>query len=571
MPSANDLTRELHRINGKSYKAYKDLQGQQYEFEDFTLTIDYVQGDPFAAPSRLRVRVPREVAGFPAATHQSRSRETALRDYLARQFAGVARRENTDRGSGKSGNMDIDTPGQPILERTAVHINDSHVEARFTAGLPAQGRRVRGSQAAAMLNESLPAIVSRSLRYDALDTEALERHITTNEDADSLRSQLADNGLVAFVAENAILPRRSGVDERPMEEGAFAFVSPESLRVELERPNAGLIRGMGVPAGVTLVVGGGYHGKSTLLTAIEQGVYNHCPDDGREFVVADPLAMKIRAEDGRSVSGVDISPFIGNVPGGASTRHFSSDNASGSTSQAANIMEALEAGAATLLIDEDTSATNFMIRDHRMQELIAKEQEPITPFVDKIRQLHRDLHVSSVLVMGGSGDYFEHADTVIAMENFEPRDVTDEAREIAGRYRTKRDSEGGGRFGDVTPRIPRASSINSAKGKREVDMKVRSRFHIQFGPEDIDLSAVEQLVDASQTRAIAQALVYMKQHILGEDVMIPQALAGIEAAMTTEGPDVLMPGAPGDLARFRRLELAAALNRLRTLEIHYSD
>jgi predicted ABC-class ATPase len=568
MPTKQHLIDQLQRIDGKGYGAYKDLQGKEYQFDEFTLTVDYVQGDPFAAPSRLRVRVPQGTANFPGHTFQSESRQVALQDYLIRQFARAAGTENTARGSGKSGSIGIDRPGQQVLWRTAVSVTETYVEARFTVGLPAQGRRVLGKQAAAMLAESLPRIVASALRYDALDADELTQHIETVEDADALRDQLRDRGLTAFVADEAILPRRSGVDERPMHPGARPFRSPESLRVTLHRPNAGDITGMGAPTGVTLIVGGGYHGKSTLLKALEQGVYDHIPGDGREWVVADPAAVKIRAEDGRSVSGVDISPFIDDLPGGAATRHFSSENASGSTSQAANIMEMLEAGARTFLIDEDTSATNFMIRDHRMQELIGKDKEPITPFVDKIRQLYADHGVSTVLVMGGSGDYFEHADTVIAMEEFAPYDVTERAGEIADTYKAERSAEGGDHFGSIADRVPRSTSIDPAKGKKPVDVKTRGRKHVQFGIGDIDLAGLEQLVDESQTRAIAQGLVYMKQQVLPDARALTEALDRVETDIAEQGLDVLAPGYPGDLAAPRRFELAAALNRLRTLEIH---
>ena len=101
---------------------------------------------------------------------------------------------------------------------------------------------------------------------------------------------------------------------------------------------------MGIRKGITLIVGGGYHGKSTLLKALEAGVYNHIAGDGREFVITDDTAFKLRAEDGRSITGVDISPFIKNLPNKKDTVHFSTEDASGSTSQAANLMEALESG-----------------------------------------------------------------------------------------------------------------------------------------------------------------------------------------------------------------------------------
>jgi predicted ABC-class ATPase len=324
---------------------------------------------------------------------------------------------------------------------------------------------------------------------------------------------------------------------------------------------------MGIPAGVTLVVGGGFHGKSTLLKAIELSVYNHIPNDGRELVVTHPAAVKIRAEDGRSIAGVDISPFINQLPQGRSTRQFATPNASGSTSQAANIMEALEAGAKLLLVDEDTAATNFMIRDRRMQQLIAKDKEPITPFIDKVRQLYAEYGVSTILVIGGSGDYFDVADTVIAMENYQPHDVTENAKAIAFATRTERIPEGGKQFGQITPRIPLPESIDPSRGQREVKLKVRDVDEVLFGTEEIDLSAVEQIVEAGQLRAIASAIVYAKEHYMDGRCTLPEILDRVIADIESEGLDTLSNLPEGDLVLFRRFELAAALNRLRTLKV----
>jgi len=514
------------------------------------------------------VRVPQSVAGFPRACYQSRSREVALRDYLTRQFARVASKLSTSRGTGKSGTIAIARTGQEVLERSAVWVNDERVEARFVVGLPAQGRRVLGRQAIELLCEDIPEIADRALHYRSLSADKIRQHIETVEDADGLRQQLRQHGLVAFVADGAILPRRSGVDDRPLQdESVVPFQSPAAQRVELVCPNRGAIRGMGVPRGVTLIVGGGYHGKSTLLRAIELGVYNRIPGDGREFVVADEAAVKVRAEDGRSIAGTDISPFINQLPQGRSTQNFTSPNASGSTSQAANIIEALEAGAQVLLLDEDTAATNFMIRDRRMQQLISKAKEPITPLIDKIRQLYTDCGVSTVLVMGGSGDYFDTADTVIALENFQPADVTAQAHAIAEATRTERSAEGGEHFGTLRPRVPLPESIDPSRGKKAADIKVRERDAIGFGEQTIDLAAVEQLVDSGQLRAIAAALIYAKKHYLDKQRPLPDVLARVIADIDEQGLDAIAASPQGDLSRFRRFELAAALNRLRTLQV----
>jgi predicted ABC-class ATPase len=566
MTNQENLRQLLLQLDNRGYKAYKAIQGS-YEFPDFTLIVDRVQGDPFASPSQVRVQLPQSVAGFPRNLYQSHSREIALRDYLTRQFDHAARDISSRRGTGNSGLIAITHVGQSVLERTSAFVTDELVEVRFVVGLPARGRSIAGRQAAEMLCEDIPDIVDKALKYRQLDATAIEHHVETVEDADCLRQNLVGRGLVAFIPDGAILPRRTGVDDQPLSVDAVAFQSPETLRVEFTCPNRGLITGMGIPTGITLIVGGGYHGKSTLLRAIELGVYNHIPNDGRELVVTNPAAVKIRAEDGRSIASVDISPFINQLPQGRSTSQFSTTNASGSTSQAANIMEALEAGGRLLLVDEDTAATNFMIRDRRMQQLIGKDKEPITPFIDKVRQLYTDYAVSTILVMGGSGDYFDVADTVIAMENFQPQDVTEKAKAIALANRTERIPEGGKGFGKITPRIPLAESIDPSRGHRDVKLKVRDVDEVVFGTEEIDLGAVEQIVEKGQLRAIAEAIVYAKRQYINERYTLAEILNRVMADIESQGLDVLTYMPEGDLVLFRRFELAAVLNRLRTLKV----
>jgi predicted ABC-class ATPase len=563
MKTAEQLQATLHRLDGKSYKAYKELRGQ-YAFEDFDLSIDHVQGDPFAAPSRVRVRIRNT---FPDWAQVNKSRRVALCDYLNRQFSRACQRfSQGNRGSGKSGAVFIAQPGQEILERTSVVLRDDWMEARFRVGLPAFGRRIAGRQAAAIFWEELPLIVAHSLPFSVQDKATLREHVFTNEDADALRGRLRELSLVAFVVDGALLPRASGVDDRPLP-GGLPFQSPDSLRVEVELPNR-TVTGMGIPEGITLIVGGGFHGKSTLLRAIELGIYNHIPGDGRSFVVSQPRAAKIRAEDGRYIERVDISPFINNLPGGQSTQYFSTPNASGSTSQAANVMEALEAGATALLIDEDTSATNFMIRDQRMQALIPQQREPITPFVDRVRQLYEEQGINSVLVLGGSGLYLDAADTVIGMNAYQPEDLTARAKSVAKEFPQPRPAETPATFPTQSRRVPLPDSLNAQKGKREKVRAFDTR-SIQFGRYDIDLSAIAQLVENEQLIAIADALLYLRRY-LGE-ASLPEALHCVMQDIETHGLGVLQEQPYGDYALFRPLELAAALNRLRGIKVLTSD
>jgi len=559
MQTLDDLLHHLQRLDGKGYKAYKDIAGT-YDAGDFELWIDHVQGDPFAAPSRVRVR--RE-HGFPGWTYENGSRAVALCDFLTRQVhASIPRHAQAGRGSGKSGLIGIDRPGQEVLERSSVVLDAPWVEARLTVGLPAFGRRIAGRQARALFGEELPAVVRDGLFWRALDARALRDHLLLNEDADVLRDQLAERGLIAFVANGALLPRASGVDPRPLK-GGVPFQSPPSMSVEIELPNR-TVAGMGIPDGVTLIVGGGYHGKSTLLNALQLGVYNHVPGDGRELVVARRDAVKIRAEDGRSVEKVDISAFIGKLPQGKDTRHFRTPNASGSTSQAANLVEAIEAGADTLLIDEDTSATNFMIRDRRMQQLVPQEREPITPFIERVRSLYDQLGVSSVIVVGGSGMYFDVADQVICMVDYKPLDLTEQAKAIAAADVRAATHQAAGPVGPFAPRRPRAKSVDPQKGKR-VKIRARGRRHLQFGEADIDVSALEQLVHDSQLNAIGDALYYARRYM--DDCPMPEVIDAVLRDIEADSLDVLGPHKVGNYAAFRRQELAAVLNRLRTLRM----
>ena len=571
MATRDDLKRALFRIDGKGYRAYKDIQGT-YDFLLFELYIDHVQGDPFATPSRLRARVPMQKAGFMPDLRADKTERTALADFIARCFHRAIRAcARGRRGTGKSGIISIDRGGQEILERNSVIITDAYVEARFFAGLPAAGRSVLGKDAVAMLLDEVPRIVERALCCKNLSFGDMKTHIRAAVEQEFLRGELAGRGLVAFVADGALLPRRSGIDNRPMEPGQqpVPMAAPPELRVQMPLPEGGSVQGMGIPRGVTLIAGGGFHGKSTLLRALECGVYNHVPGDGRERVVTNAAALKIRAEDGRFVQKVNISPFINNLPMRRDTAAFSTDNASGSTSQAAGIIEGIEMGAEVFLIDEDTSATNFMIRDERMQELVVKRKEPITPFIDKVAKLYGDFGISTVLVMGGSGDYFDVADTVVMMDSYRPVHVTDAAREIAGRHAVKRKDEGGESFGEITRRTATAECFSPGRGRRGLKIDARGVQAVVLGREVIDVSLLEQLVDAGQTRSIGYGIQYMASRCLsaGSGPDLRGAVERVMQAVEAEGLDILMPHVAGNLALPRRFEVMAAVNRMRSLEI----
>lgn len=568
MLGKEDLRSRLARIDGRGYKAYKSIEGA-YKFKDYILFIDHSQSDPFAPPSRIRLRVNQDAARFPQEFFRTPERKTALEDFLTRAFSkAIGQVAKGGRGTGKSGLISIVKCGQEIIKRTSVVVNRDFVEARFSVGLPAAGRRVLARQAVEIFFKEIEEIARRSLYYNSLDKGKVKQHVELVEDQEFLRARLPDHKLVAFVANGSILPRESGVSDKPLREGkVIPFQSPAELEVSFELPNRGKVTGMGIPEGVTLIVGGGYHGKSTLLRAIERGVYNHIPGDGREFVLTVEDAVKIRAEDGRSIEKCDISGFINNLPYGQETVDFSTENASGSTSQAANIVEALEVGTRLLLLDEDTSATNFMIRDGRMQQLVAKESEPITPFIDRVRQLGENFNVSTILVVGGSGDYFDVADKVIMMENYIPKDVTSRAKEIALKYKDDRKVELQDDFTKVTHRIPLAASFQlGPRGK----VKSKGLGSILYGRSSIDLQNVEQLVDPGQTAAIAEIIRYAAQKYVDGKKTLREVIEVVLRDISRQGMDVVSPFKgqhPGDYVLPRKYEIAAAVNRLRKLKV----
>jgi predicted ABC-class ATPase len=567
MKSERNLRDILRLINGNGYKAYKKIQGE-YDFPKYRLIIDHVQGDPFSTPSRIRIQVEQNQAGFPRNTSNNKSRNIALRDYLTRCFFQNCKKiSKNNRGIGNSGLITISRPLQEILDRSAMVISPSYIEARFFLGLPASGRTILGNIAEEMFFKELPDIIESSLIFHNLEKSSVYEHIETAEDADFLRSRLKDMNLVAFIADEALLPRATGIDPFPMKkENAILFRSPEDLKVEVDLPNKGKITGMGIPKGISLIVGGGYHGKSTLLNAIELGIYNHVPNDGRELAITIEDAVKIRASDGRNIQCTDISPFINNLPYGKDTVSFSTKNASGSTSQAAGIIEAIETGTTLLLLDEDTSATNFMIRDSRMQRLVQKAHEPITPFIDKVKYLYSEKRISTILVMGGSGDYFSVADHVIQMTDYIPLNVTAKANQIAKEIVTHREEEGGGQFGSIKQRIPVHKSFNPFIENKRIKIAARGQKEILFGRQTINCQDLEQIVEESQTRSIGYAIKYATKY-MDDKHSLREILEQVKKDLGEKGLDILPPWITGDLSEFRIFELAAAINRMRTLKV----
>ena len=566
MKSRQELEQLLFSINGQGYGAYKSIKGE-YNFGKYILSIDHVQVDPYAPPSKVRIIMNRKVTGIPDELLDSKSKIIAVSDFLTREFYKKAEIYSQKiNATGGSGMIVIDRCGQEMLERTSVLIKDNRVEVRFEIGLPAAGRRVLGKEAHRIFSQTLVKIVDAALLYENIDHNELKNQISLMIDQEYIREELKRRNLVAFVANGSVLPRESGVSDKPLRDG-IPFQSPKSFEADMDLPSGKHISGMGIEKGITLIVGGGYHGKSTLLKALERGVYNHILGDGREMVITCFDAVKIRAEDGRNVEKVNISAFINNLPGNKDTHLFSTENASGSTSQAANVMEALESGTSLILIDEDTSATNFMICDGRMQKLIARQKEPITPFIDKVKPLYKDLGVSTILIVGGCGDYFDVADRVIMMDEYVPKDVTDRAKEIASTDGYKREFLSDNIFGKVTHRVPLKTGF-SLSGKED-RLKAKGKYSILYGWNNIDISGLEQLVDESQTNCIAVMIGFLKNKVIDEKKTIEQSLDQMYRHIEKSGLDSISPytGHPGNLAMPRKQEVFAAISRYRGLVV----
>lgn len=617
----NELTSHLHAIDGRSYAAYKAIVGRYRSPLGWVLYIDRIQPDPYAPPTAIRVVLPLALTGADARltgtdTHltetdshltgadtrptgtnasltgaaehltgaaepltgaaehltASPTRAVALRDYLARTLRELL----------KGQAISIAPAGQEILERSSVNLHETwqddfstpafnapgpYLELRLRWSLPAFGREIAGRQAARNLNLDLArAIASLDLRESELGAAAW-KHCQVAEDHAALQKILVERGWVAFLADGANLARRSGVSQLPLE-GCVPLTAPETLAQTVQLPHAGAVRGTAIPAGVTVIAGGGYHGKSTLLNAIARGIYPHVPGDGRELVATVPEAMAVRAADGRAVTGVDLRPFISHLPGrDADPAQFTTANASGSTSQAASIMESLELwgqpAQAALLLDEDTCATNLLIRDQRMRALVSSEREPITPLVDRIRALHRERGISTLIVMGGSGDYLDVADQVLIMDSYRLVDATAQARQVCASQP---------RVDTSLPDFPlparRLPQRPEAKRRGPSRTRALGTQRLVLDRHEVDVADVSGLVDEGQALAVAWALrALLERHFDGR-TSLSQALAQVAKRLDDVGLDALGEAHPAFLVRPRLVDVGAAVNRLRSLQVN---
>ena len=580
MKNSEELRQQLCSINRKSYPAYKGLKGL-YHFGNYILSIDHVQGDPFASPSHVSIQISHRDAGFPVEYYKDTLTGTTLCDYLTRQFEKqVSQYSFRAKGSGKSGLLTVSHCGQEILSRTACEITEKGITARFFVGFPANGRTINATELEKILFDFLPVCIQKSFFYSSLNAKELQNYIELAEDQEFIRQTLPAKNLCAFIADGSILPRESGISSRPMK-ASVPFTSPDSLRISINLPHKGKITGMGIPKGITLIVGGGYHGKSTLLNALELGVYNHIPGDGREYVITDATAVKLRSEDGRFIKDVDISMFINDLPNKKDTRCFSTLDASGSTSQAAGITESMEAGSHLFLLDEDTSATNFMVRDAFMQQVIQREKEPITPFLERAEDLYKKAGISTILVAGSSGAFFHIADTIIQMDNYVPKDITASVKKLCSQYPLPAVS--------VTDfQLPHSHRIMSRPAETSKHLRHNSRGNhsdsgaakperlktrisgtdgFSLGRQEIDLRYTEQLIDAEQTAALGLLLKYAVEHLADGRRTLPEIVQFLWKNLSLHGLSFFTENQKISCgyATPRIQEIYACLNRYRGL------
>ena len=447
------LYQKIRTLNGKNYGLYKSLADKPWDFGDFALEFLHVQGDPYAPASRVVIKANLSMLGYAGEWGGSFERRLALSDFLHRKLSRLVKEKYPE----KDAAIVFDTAGPEMLVRNSLWIDNGELRACLQVRLPGEGRKIQAETAAEILTMVLPDLVSAGLYYSKSDEAALQEHFRVLAERKEILAQLETRGLCAFVPDGAVLPRASGLSELPLE-GAVPFTAPEQMAVTLNVCGRE-IRGMAVPKGITVITGGAFHGKSTLLQALTRAVYPHIPGDGREGIVIDESALRVGVEDGRSVRGTDLSQFVRDLPGGVSTKNFNTLSASGSTSEAANLLEAMEAGSRAFLIDEDSSAVNFLIRDVRVRKLLGDDREPLIPLTDRIREISAQGY-SFILVAGACGDYLDLADNIVIMANYK----AECAKNVIAQAHDQADSQ-------CVSKLPRSESLHVIARSDEVATK----------------------------------------------------------------------------------------------------
>ena len=540
-----ELDELLRRTDGKRYSVYKKLRELIIDYGNAEAVFTKVQGDPHAPPSVIEIVIPSRAHKL-SKTLFKQEYYIPLTDYISRALYRITKKLSKRCGSGYSCYIGIPRPGPWILKRSCAEIKDRDIVLRIYIGLPARGRRILGDRARKLLLESIPKIINTiiSLRNNE---EEIEKHIECYLDQEYLRQWLYENNYAFFIADRSILPRESSISEKPMA-NAIPFKSPKSFKVAVKLPSGKLVTGMAMPMGVILITGGGYHGKTTLLEAIQEGIYNHIKGDGREYIVSRKYTIMVRAEDGRIVSSVDISSFIEQLPMNSDTIKYSSLDASGSTSMAASINEAIEAGAELILIDEDTSATNLLFKDNVMAKIITKE--PIRPLCLQVRDLVRKTKASVIIVASASSSFLGVADKIILMEDYIPRDITPKVKENVPHKI------------ELDYKLPKNRIFHGIKGLRRIrakGYKIAAEY-IDGVKFELDLSYYPRIVEKGQVKFIAHIVEKISQ--LKRPMSIHELINYINKLIYEKGFSGFVHPVPPDLTIVDGFDVIWVLNRL---------
>jgi len=549
----SELMDILRRFNGRKYSLYGKLRNVHVVSDRGTYRLIKVQGDPHAQPSIVEVILPYPRHGFPK-KFLSGKNTIPFTDYITRKLHQICIRNSRKCGSGNSCYIGIPKPSPRILPRSSVEVNEKlDIILRFYVGLPAKGRRILGREAINVLCKKVPAI-AKSVILLRENIEAIEGHVRNFLDQEFLREWIEKRNYMFFIGNGSILPRESSISEKPMK-NSVPFKSPETLEVEVQLPSGKRVKGLAVKRGILVITGGGYHGKTTLLKAVQEGIYDHIVGDGREYVVSRKNTVYVKSEDGRIINNVDISSFISNLPTAEDTMNFSSLNASGSTSMAASIIEALEIGADVILFDEDTSATNLLYKDSLMAEIVKKE--PIRPLINQLRDIVRKTNTGFVGVVSASSAPLAVADNVILMENYVPKDITENVREsLKGIVKELS-------FKGVRQRV--FAGIRGFKKAKAKDYKIIVHYsdNLKF---EIDLRNNLRIVEKGQVKTIAHLInLIAKENIHGK---VADIVHYVHEVLSKGFSNVAKP-TPPDLTFVNGFDVVWVLNRLYRARFRY--
>ncbi len=568
----------LTELDGQPFAEYQQMVGD-YDFARYVIKcgkIDF-EADELISPV-FTVRVPQTISEIPDYQFDSPVRRTAMEDLLLRRLAAnVEHIANFDHNGIARRSMLVPHPTQAILPRNALLLTKEYIEVRIRIVLPVQTIAmdgdavvaIDGEMAQQIFFENLPEVISNSLLYCNIETADADAFVNNMEDADQLRQHLGASGQISFVAEGALLTRIKSEDT-PDYERLIPLEVDDSLIDEVEVPHAGTVRGLGIPHGLTLILGESNGGRVDLTEAIAQGIYNHVPGDGRESVVTVADAVAIHSEAGRSIQQVDISAFATELLDGGNPASYSCKSAGSFSSQAASTVEALEAGARVLLYDEHSSSSTFLSSDTRVSPLLGKSIR--NSLASRARQMVDELGIS-IVVAGSSlvAEFIPIADKILRVENYRVSDITEEAKEL-----------------DIVPSVADSSvnlssmlsrsrwvmpsSIDPSIGREDIVIHADEEDFLQFGRSIVDLGALKQICDADQARAIGFVLYYSKLRYMDEGYPLREILDLVDRDLSNEGLNALSRDARGDLARPRRYEVAATLNRLPAFRVsHVTD